>query len=65
MKVRYMFTVYADTPVAEEYKNAEDLSFCGEVSPKDAVKHMKRLLQTKCDFSDVDIELISVEVVED
>jgi hypothetical protein len=57
MKVRYTFTVYADSSV--EHDGFVDLS------KDEAIKHMKKLLTTKCDFSDVDFELMSTEFVED
>jgi hypothetical protein len=57
MKVRYTFTVYADSSV--EHDGFVDLS------KEDAIKHMKRLLNTKCDFSDVDFELMSTETIEE
>ncbi len=57
MKVRYTFTVYADSPIEHDV--------FVELNQLEAILHMKKLLHTKCDFSDVDFELMSVEVVED
>jgi hypothetical protein len=57
MKVRYTFTVYADTQILE----GED----PEIVRTDAIKHIHHLLNTKCDFSDVDFELVNTEIVED
>lgn len=64
MKVRYTFTVYADTSVSEEDANLTD-ELKEEMVASEAIKHMKRLLNTKCDFSDVDFELVNTETVED
>jgi hypothetical protein len=57
MKVRYTFTVYADTPILEDGEL--------EIIKTDAIEQMKRLLNTKCDFSDVDFELVNTETIED
>jgi hypothetical protein len=57
MKVRYTFTVYADSNI--EHDGFVDLS------KEDAINHMRILLHTKCDFSDVDFELMSTETIEE